>query len=105
MKSESLIVMLTNLKLEKRDIGKRLAALWSDIEAVCNAFEDKRKGRLGTGWTAEQMVKNGFKVEGITLTHFRLMWKHWHAMNAYAVSIDKRIDHLRLLMKRQRSKK
>ncbi len=105
MKSESLIVMLTNLKLEKRDIGKRLDSLWADIEAVCNGFEDKRKGRLGTGWTAEKMIKKGFKVEGITLTHFRLMWKHWRAMNAYAVSIDKRINHLRLLMKRQRSKK
>jgi len=105
VKTKSLIVMMTNLKLEKRDIGKRLDALWSEIEAVCNAFEDKRKGHLGTGWTAEQMIKNGFKVEGITLTHFRLMWKQWHAMNAYAVTIDKRINHLKLLMKRQRSKK
>lgn len=105
MRTKTTIGMLANLKLEKRDLDKRIDALWGEIKDVCSVFEAKHKGRLGTGWTSEQMIKNGFKVEGITLTHFRLMWDQRKKMNAYAVAIEKRIKHLRRLMKTSRRKK
>lgn len=104
MRAKPQIEALANLKLESRALNQRIKTLWKEIEAVCAVFEAKRKGELGHGWTAEQMIKNGFRVEGITLTHFRLMWKQWKAMNAYAVTIDKRISHLRRSMKHRRKK-
>lgn len=87
MKTTTRIGMLANLKLEKRDVDKRLKILWDEIRAVYDAIEAKEK------------------PEGLTPKQQRLMWDHWHTMNAYAAVIEKRIKHLISLRNRQRRKK
>lgn len=83
MKIQSRTMMLTNLRLEKRDVDKRLKILWDEICAVCDAIEAKEK------------------PEGLTTKQKRLMWDHWHTMNAYAAVIEKRIKHLKSLRRKK----
>ncbi len=71
---------LAALKLEKRAIDQRLKALKDEISESRGAP----------------------KSAGITHAMAQLLWEHYLSMGAYANSIERRIKHLSLLVRRRK---